>query len=81
YFIKLSEPLYNGIVKILPEKWIKWLEDYTSETQKNKNSPFWKKILYEYNRILIANSIILIAIALLFKYAIIPFLNTHIESV
>lgn len=80
YFIKLSEPLYHKIIKLFPEKWIVRLDNYTSETQKSKNNPFWKKMLREYNRILILNSIILVAIALLFKYAIIPFFNKQIEN-
>ncbi|MDR7127962.1 CPA2 family monovalent cation:H+ antiporter-2 [Algoriphagus sp. 4150] len=81
YLIKFSEPLYNGILKILPAKWIVRLDAYTSETQKIKNDPLWKKILREYYRILVTNSIILIAIVLLFKYTFIPFLNTQLASV
>ena len=81
YLINFSEPLYNGIVKILPAKWIVRLDAYTSETQKIKNDPLWKKILREYYRILVTNSILLIAIVLLFKYTFIPFLNTQLASV
>jgi len=81
YLIKFSEPLYSTIVKILPAKWIVRLDAYTSETQKNKDNPLWKKMLREYNSILITNSIMLVAIALLFKYTFIPFLDVHIESV
>lgn len=81
YLIKFSEPLYGTIVKILPVKWVARLDVYTSETQKNKDNPLWKKMLQEYNRILITNSIILVAITLLFKYTFIPFLTTQIESV
>ncbi|MFC6102864.1 cation:proton antiporter domain-containing protein [Olivibacter domesticus] len=81
YLIKFSEPLYSRIVNILPAKWVARLDVYTSETQKNKDNPLWKKMLQEYNSILITNSIILVAIALLFKYTFIPFLNTQIESV
>ena len=81
YLIKLSEPLYDGIIKILPAKWIQRLDAYSSETQKIKDDPLWKKILREYYRILATNSIILIAIALLFKYIFVPLLNTQLESV
>ncbi|QNL48822.1 cation:proton antiporter [Olivibacter sp. SDN3] len=81
YLIKFSEPLYGTIVKILPVKWVARLDAYTSETQKNKNNPLWKKMLREYNSILITNSIMLVAIALLFKYTFIPFVDVQIESV
>lgn len=80
YLIKLSEPIYNRLVKILPEKWISRLDNYTAETQQTKHNPFWKKMLRDYYRILIVNSIILVAIALLFKYTLIPILHTKIES-
>src|SRR5690606_1058754 len=81
YLIKLSEPMYDRIVKILPAKWVAKLDAYTSEAQQNKDNPLWKKILKEYNRILLTNSIILIAIALVFKYTFIPFLDAQIENV
>lgn len=81
YLIKFSDSLYNIITKILPEKWIIRLEAYTSETQKDKDNPFWKRMLREFNRILIINSIMLVAIVLLFKYALIPFLDVQIQNV
>ena len=80
YFIKLSGPLYNVIVYNLPDNWIARVDAYTSETQKRSYNPLWKKMLQEYNRILVINSIILVAIALLFKYIFIPFLNVQIEN-
>ena len=80
YFIKFSEPLYNGIVKLLPEKWMRHLEAYTSETQENRDNPLWKKMLKSYNRTLVVNSIILVAIALLFRYFFVPFLDARINS-
>lgn len=81
YFIKLSDPIYDRIVKVLPEKWIERLEVYTSESQKVKNNPLWKRMLKQYNRILLVNSIILIAIALIFKYLFIPLLNAQVDTV
>lgn len=80
YIIKLSEPLYAIISKAIPDKWIVRLDAYTAETQKNKDNPLWRKMLQEYNRILVINSIIIVAIALMFKYMFIPILNVQIES-
>lgn len=81
YFIKFSDPLYNSIVKILPNKWLIRIDEYASENQKNKYNPLWAKILKEYYKILSINSIILVAIALMFKYIFIPFLNVQIENI
>src|SRR5690606_25662943 len=80
YLIKLSEPLYNTIVNILPTKWVARLDAYTSETQQNKHNPLWKKILREYYGMLMINSIMLVAIALLFKYVAIPFFEAQIPN-
>jgi Kef-type K+ transport systems, membrane components len=80
YFIRFSEPLYNGITKILPQKWIEHLDTYSTETTENKDNPLWRKMLREYSRILVFNSIMIIAIALLFQYAVVPFLNTEIQN-
>lgn len=80
YFIKFSDHTYNGIVKILPAKWLSRLEDYTAETQENKDSPLWQEMLKAYYRILLINGIILIAIVLLYKYLLIPFIEAQISS-
>lgn len=80
YMIKLSEPLYNKIVGVLPAKWVARMDRYASEAQRNKDNPLWRKILQEYNRILVTNSIILVAISLLIKYAFIPLIQTQIDD-
>lgn len=80
YLIKFSEPLYRVILKTLPTKWIIRLDAYSAETKKNEHNPLWKKMLKGYSRILILNSIALVAIALLFQYSITPFLNVQIEN-
>jgi CPA2 family monovalent cation:H+ antiporter-2 len=71
YFIKFSDRTYDGIVRILPAKWVTQLEAYTIEVQQANDDPLWKKILKEYNTVLLTNSIILIAITLVFKYTVI----------
>lgn len=81
YLIKLSDPIYHSIIRILPTSWVAQLDAYTSEAQQNKDNPLWKKILKEYNSVLLINGIILIAITLLFKYTFIPFLDAQIENV
>jgi CPA2 family monovalent cation:H+ antiporter-2 len=81
YLIKFSDPMYRAIVRNLPAHWVASLDAYTSEAQENQNNPLWKKILREFNSILTINSFMLVAIALLFKYMVIPILDVQIESV
>src|SRR5690606_30131562 len=80
YFIYFFDHTYNGIVKFLPSKWLSRLEDYTAETQENTDSPLWQEMLQAYYRILLINGIILIAIVLLYKYLLIPFIEAQISS-
>ncbi len=81
YLIKLSGPLYDAISRLLPSSWLASLDAYSTVTLENKNNPLWKKMLNEYNRILVINSIMLVAITLLLQYTFIPFINMQISNV
>ena len=80
YMIKFSEPFYNLIVKILPKKWIKALNYYSSSTQNIQAESGWKIVLKAYSTIIITNGIVLLALVLLSIKFLIPFLNSHIEN-
>ena len=80
YMIKFSEPFYNFIVKILPRKWIKGLNYYSSSTQNIQAESGWKIVLKAYSTIIISNGIILLALVLLSLKFLIPFLNANIEN-
>ncbi len=80
YMIKFSEPFYNFIVKVLPKKWIKALNYYSSSTQNIQAESGWKIVLKAYFTIIITNGIVLLALVLLSLKFLIPFLNTHIEN-
>jgi len=80
YMIKFSEPFYNFIVKILPKKWIKGLNYYSSSTQNIQAESGWKIVLKAYSTIIISNGIILLALVLLSLKFLIPFLNANIEN-
>jgi Kef-type K+ transport systems, membrane components len=80
YLIKFSDPLYNWISRVLPSRWIARLDAYSSETTENKDNPLWKKLFREYSQIMVFNSIMIIAIALLFQYTVTPFLQAQIKN-
>lgn len=80
YMIRFSEPFYNLIAKILPEKWIKALNYYSSSTQNMQAESSWKVVMKTYATIIISNGIVLLALVLLSLQFLIPFLNTHIEN-
>lgn len=78
YLIKFSEPFYNGIVKVLPAKWVTALNNYSTSTQHIQAENNWKVVLTSYANIVVTNGIILLAIVLLSLNFLTPFLNTHI---
>lgn len=80
YLIKLSEPFYNWLVKVVPPKYIKRINQYSSNTQNIQAESTWKTILTLYARILLINGIIILAIYLMFSNFIIPAINENLDS-
>jgi len=65
YLIKISGPAYSRLEKILPEKWVRSLNRYSSGTQQLSAYSDWKKLLHAYALNLIIHSVILVAIIIL----------------
>lgn len=80
YMIKYSEPFYNFIVKILPDKWAIGLNNYASSTQTIQAESSWKTVLKSYATIAATNGIIMLAIVLLAFNFIVPFILTTIQD-
>lgn len=77
YLIKSANPLYNFIERTLPQSWLDKLEAYSSNTAKSTADPQWKVILMAHVKLIILNSIILIAILLCFIYFVKPFMLSY----
>ena len=45
YMIKYSEALHNGIVKVMPDRWVRGLNNYASSTQNIRAESNWKLLL------------------------------------
>lgn len=80
YMIKFSEPFYNLIVRILPKRWIKALDSYSSSTENIRAETGWRVVFRAYSTIIITNGILLLALVLLSVKFLIPFLNRNIEN-
>ncbi|WP_332019259.1 cation:proton antiporter [Kaistella sp.] len=80
YLIKLSEPFYNWLVKVVPPKYIAKINKYSTNTQNIQAETSWQTILKNYGRIVLINGIIIIAIYLLFSRFVIPAINENLES-
>ena len=66
YMIRLAEPAYNGVAKILPAKWIEKLESNTSDKEEEKETDemrlLWRMEFRRFILILLINSVLCIAI-------------------
>ncbi len=80
YLIKFSEPLYLFIERMLPEKWVKRLNRYSSSTQAIQAESEWKLVLMSYARIAITNGIILFSLILLTTNFLMPLLREYITA-
>lgn len=80
YLIKYSEPFYNFIAKLLPDKWVNRLNRYSSSTQSIQAESDWKVVLKSYSRIALTNGIVLLALVLVSSNFLVPFVNERVES-
>jgi len=76
YLIKYTEPIYMQIEKLLPSRWVEYLNRFSSGTQKIQSATGWQSLLAAYSRIVIINGIILLALGLLLDRILIPYFNT-----
>ena len=80
YMIRYSPKFYEFIVRILPEKWLNFLTNYSSSTQNIQAESNWKKVLKAYASIAITNGIVLLALMLLSVEFLLPFLDKNIQN-
>lgn len=80
YLIKLSEPFYNLLIRILPEKWLDAIDRYSSGTQGITTLSDWKVLLRAYISNTIIHSVIIIAVIFLALRYVHPFINENIAE-
>ncbi|MGN7821551.1 cation:proton antiporter domain-containing protein [Chitinophaga sp. 22536] len=80
YMIRFSTPMYNWLSKIIPEKWLLALNRYSASSQTLQAESDWRIVLNAYLKVIILNSVVLIAIILLNTYYVGPFIAKYIEN-
>lgn len=80
YLIRFSEPVYNFIDKRLPAGIKRRLVNYSSGAQNIQTESKWKGVLMAYLKIIITNSILIIAVTLFSFNLIIPFFEKNIHN-
>lgn len=80
YMIRFSTPMYNWLSKIIPEKWLLALNRYSASSQTLQAESDWRVVLNAYLKVIILNSVVLIAIILLNTYYVGPFIAKYVEN-
>lgn len=80
YLIKLSDPIYKSLERILPDRTVKYLNRYSSSAQNIKTESAWKKILKTFALTVALNSVIIIALMLVSFHLLMPLINSKIED-
>ena len=76
YLIRFSEPLYHSLERLLPERWVKSLNRYSSSTQNIQAESAWKTVLKSYANIVATNGIVLMALLYVSLNFIMPWIRT-----
>lgn len=79
YLIKFSEPFYNFLERVIPARWLKRLNNYSSSTQTISAENEWKVVVKSYVSIILTNTFIVIALFIVSVNFLIPFLNDRID--
>ncbi len=81
YFIKMAEPAYNLVEKILPKKLHFLIDRYTTQaSSESENTSLWSSLLRRYLWRVLLYSIVLIAIVVISKQFIQPWLKDIMPS-
>lgn len=78
YLIKVSEPFYNFLNRILPKKWLDGIDRYSSGTHGITTMSDWKTLLRGYAFNTIIHGAILTGIVLLASRYLHPFVSKHL---
>ncbi len=81
FMMKLAEPLYRFIEKILPAKWVASLNRYSSNTQTLQSESDWQKVVRSYLQLMLSNAVIIIACILLASYYVEPFFERQFGNI
>ncbi len=80
YMIKMAEPLYVKVEKVLPVRWRKSLERYSSGAQAITAASDWRKVLQSLIIIVSVTSLVIPGIIFLFARYVSPWVEHHVSS-
>ncbi|MBX2932148.1 MAG: cation:proton antiporter [Chitinophagaceae bacterium] len=78
YLMKMADPFYNWLNKILPPAWIKSLNRYSNRSQKQTITNEWQRYIRSWVIQTIILTVFVTAIVLLSSYYILPYTRTRL---
>ncbi|MEJ5994548.1 cation:proton antiporter [Pedobacter sp. Du54] len=80
YLIKFSEPFYNYLERVLPQRWVDAIGRYSSSTAGITTLSDWKILLRSYVSNTIIHSVVIISIIFLSYRYVQPFIAIHFDN-
>ncbi len=82
YFIRMADPAYNLLERILPKRLLDYLEKYATgtATAKDETTQLWKALAGRYAWRVLLYSVVLIAISILYRQYVMPQVRGLIEG-
>ncbi|QRR03874.1 cation:proton antiporter domain-containing protein [Dyadobacter sandarakinus] len=80
YMMKASEPLYDWLDGVLPEKWRLYLNRYSTSTGGISQTTHWNLILKSYAQTVILNTVVIVAVTLAASRQLADLLHTHVPE-
>ncbi|HSI90162.1 MAG TPA: TrkA C-terminal domain-containing protein, partial [Adhaeribacter sp.] len=80
FMIKASEPFYNWLEKLLPERIKATLNNYSTASQTISSTSDWKQVLRSFAQIVVVNTVVLVGIILLSSRFLAPLVLTTISA-
>lgn len=80
YLIRYSEPFYYWLEKHLPDKWITFINSYSSSAQKIREVSSWQILLRAYTKTIIIHTVIILGLLLIVINYVSPFLSNEITD-
>jgi CPA2 family monovalent cation:H+ antiporter-2 len=80
YMIKLADPLLVFLNKKLPRKWLNAINKYSLGSQTIQGQSNWRTVFNSYLQMILLNSVIIIALILLSKHYLKPFIEEYLNN-
>ncbi len=79
FFMGSAETVYNSLMKILPARFIKWLDRYTNSNDSSSKDADWQEFLQGYFLRMVIFITLLTAIAIGSAYYMLPYFQTTLD--